>query len=147
MIFNVTLLFHSLEQALSLPLWCLLPHRFASLNLCSCGANNTNPSVHGSNLVNRKIVGREQWGYRSCQIPGQSGHFVWEKDLGFSRLGSHSFPSSERSSRQRNKTLKYSAAAMCKSCNSEVILYFFITVEILHASLCFQAHWPIGHYS
>lgn len=37
-------------------LQCLLARRFASLT-CSCGANNTLPGVHGSNLKNRKIVG------------------------------------------------------------------------------------------
>lgn len=89
--------------ALSPSLWCLLPQCFASLTIFSCRANHTSPSAHGSDLMNRRIVGRERRGYRSRQIPGQSGHFVWEKDLALSLLGSRSFLSSERSSRQRNK--------------------------------------------
>lgn len=81
--------------------------------------------------MNRKTVGREQWGYHSCQIPGQSGHFVWEKDLALSRLGSHlSPPPSERRSRQRNKTSRESAAAaVWKSCYSKATLYFSIMLK------------------
>lgn len=131
---------HSLTfrwAALSPPLWCLLPHWFASLTLCSCGANNTNPSVHGSDLMNRKIVGRELWGYHSCQIPGQSGHFVWGKDLALSRLGSHSFPLSERSSRQQNKASKDCVAAVCKSHNSK-ISYTYLFFH--YCSKCFSVY-------
>ena len=87
--------------------------------------------------MNRKTVGREQWGYHSCQIPGQSGHFVWEKDLALSRLGSHLSvslphppdPPSERSSRQRNETSRESAAAVWKCCYSKATLYFSIMLK------------------
>lgn len=111
-IVSVTLLSqtsHSLTfrlAALSPPLWCLLPHWLASLTLCSCGANNTNPSVHGSDLVNRKIVGRERWGYHSCQIPGQSGHFVWGKDLALSQPDSHSIPLEWKELKKAEQDLK-----------------------------------------
>lgn len=130
---------------LSPPPLYLLPYWVASLTLCSCGANNTNPSVHGSDLLNGEIVGRQWWGYHSCQIPGQSGHFVWEKDLALSRLGSHSFPSSERSSRLRNKTSE-------DFCNSKVTHYFFhyfhsfyVTAPTFSERHGVFAHWAHSH--
>lgn len=78
--------------------------------------------MHGSNLVKRKIVGREQWGYRSRQIPRQSGHFVWGKDLGFPRLGRRPLPLTERSSRQWKRG---------KTCHSEEILYFSLKCTVV----------------
>lgn len=150
MIFNVGLLSHPLTFRLAAlhPLRCLPPHWFASLTLCSCGANHTNPSAHGSDLMNGRIVGRERWGYRSCQIPGQSGHFVWGKDLALPLLGSHSSPLSERRSRQRNRTSKDSVATAWKSCISEVTLHSLIAVEIWHGCLCVRyVSWLIGPLS
>lgn len=43
--------------ALTAGLWCLLPRHCVSLTFCSCGANNTLPGIHGSNLKRRKVVG------------------------------------------------------------------------------------------
>lgn len=85
--------------------------------------------------MNRKTIGREGWSYHSCQIPGQSGHFVWGKDLALSRLGI---------SRQRNKASENSVAVW-KSCNTLFFHYCgFYKVLILfsacHGSLAHQTH-------
>lgn len=113
------------------------PHLFASLTLSSWGANNANPSVHGSEPLKRELVGGEQQGYRSCQIPSQSGHFVWERDLAFNSLAvTHCVPS-ERNLRRQNKVVgekkKVSVQWLVMSCVLLTLILMSFAQEQLHS--------------
>lgn len=72
--------FTNLQKSSSLS---LLPHWFASLTLCWCVANNTNLSVHGSDLLNRAIVWRDQWGYHFLSNSWPKWPFCLWKRSGF----------------------------------------------------------------